>query len=171
MILDLQIDWMDEAPTLGDGVMETEGARVSLCSVHTGEPGRRVAGRGFVIVFAGELGPDELRRWSRRRDSGQCHRGAAAGLTATGWRSSANHLLLLQRNLGLDGQDEIWGGVPQLAHVLVDVVAHVVVHVAGGRRGDSKEVKDSPEYNTHTHQTDAATLLNAKVVTDTVTLR
>lgn len=74
------------------------------------------------------------------------------GLIATGWRSSANHLLLLQRNLGLDGQDQIRGGVPQLANVLVDVVAHIVVHVAGERGKDGKEVKDPPKYNTHTHK-------------------
>lgn len=54
---------MDEVPTLGDGVMEAQGTRVSLGSVHTGEPGGRVAGRSFVIVVVvAELGPDELRR-------------------------------------------------------------------------------------------------------------
>lgn len=48
---------------------------------------------------------------------------------------SVHHLLVLQRNLRFDGQDQIRGGVSQLAHVLIDVAVplqpNVVVHVPG----------------------------------------
>lgn len=48
---------------------------------------------------------------------------------------SVHHLLFLQHSLGFDGQDQIRGGVPQLAHVLIDVAVplqpNVIVHVPG----------------------------------------
>lgn len=46
---------------------------------------------------------------------------------------SVHHLLFIQRNLWFHGQDQIGGGVSQLAHVLIDVLVplqpDVVVHV------------------------------------------
>lgn len=39
------------------------------------------------------------------------------------------HLLFLQRNLRLDGPDQIRRGVSQRAHVLVDVAVHLQSHV------------------------------------------
>lgn len=48
---------------------------------------------------------------------------------------SVHHLLFLQRNLRFDGQDQVRGGVSQLAHVLIDVAValqpNIVVHVPG----------------------------------------
>lgn len=48
---------------------------------------------------------------------------------------SVHHLLLLQRNLRFDGQDQVRGGVSQLPHVLIDVAVplqpHIVVQVPG----------------------------------------
>lgn len=57
---------------------------------------------------------------------------------------SVCHLLFLQGNFGLDGQDQIRCGVSQLADVLVDVVfplqAHIVilVPVSRGREGEMR---------------------------------
>lgn len=68
---------------------------------------------------------------------GKVPRQTAAALQTTGPRPlvPAHHLLLLQQNLGLDGQDQIRGGVSQLAHVLVDVAVALrrddFVHVPG----------------------------------------
>lgn len=54
-----------------------------------------------------------------------------------------SHLLVFQRNLGFDGQDQIRRGVPQLLDVLVDVVPplhpHVVVHVPEHQVGKEKD--------------------------------
>lgn len=52
---------------------------------------------------------------------------------------SVCHLFFLQRNLGLDSQDQIRCGISQLADILIDVAfplqPHVVVHVPAGRTG------------------------------------
>lgn len=62
-----------------------------------------------------------------------------------------HHLLFIQQNLWFHGQDQIGGGVSQLAHVLIDVLVplqpNVVVHVPGLNsrvRGCSREGNKPP---------------------------
>lgn len=64
-----------------------------------------------------------------------CQRDDAMQMTEPRPLVSVHHLLFLQRNLRFDGQDQIRGGISQLAHILIDVAVplqpNVVVHVPG----------------------------------------